>query len=342
MELHTPPFRLKEIKVEVTQRCQLRCLHCSSQGTLERPVEVSHEAVMRILREAAEMGVEEIALSGGEPLLWPTLGEAVQACSARGIKTVVYTSGNVEEPETAMRMLSRVGAGRVVLSLFAADDDLHDRITQVSGSFRGTIRAIAAATKEGLPCEVHFVPLAINYLQLPAIIELVLANGIRQISVLRFVPHGRGAENKRMALTREQNLCLQGMIRTERGHVGIRAGSPYNFLLVNESPRCCASIDRLTISPDLRIYPCDAFKQIRAELIAHTDSFSRLDRWSLAECWEKSPYLAAIRLYLTTPFAEPCSRCELLERCLSGCLAQKVIANGTLAKSPDSMCLQGH
>jgi MoaA/NifB/PqqE/SkfB family radical SAM enzyme len=101
MELHTPPFRLKEIKVEVTQRCQLRCLHCSSQGTLERPVEVSHEAVMRILREAAEMGVEEVALSGGEPLLWPTLGEAVQGCSARGIKTVVYTSGNVEEPETA-------------------------------------------------------------------------------------------------------------------------------------------------------------------------------------------------------------------------------------------------
>ena len=103
--------------------------------------------------------------------------------------------------------------------------------------------------------------------------------------------------------------------------------------------RCCSGIDRLIIEPDLRIFPCDAFKQIKAEELVGTLELSSLNGNSLSECWEHSPFLEAVREYLTTDFAEPCVSCQSLEQCLSGCLAQKVIANGNLKKSPDPLCL---
>jgi radical SAM protein with 4Fe4S-binding SPASM domain len=95
----------------------------------------------------------------------------------------------------------------------------------------------------------------------------------------------------------------------------------------------------LTISPDLRISPCDAFKQITPEMLGTSSEFYSLAKSSLVDCWEKSSYMQKIREYLTTPFAEKCSGCNTLENCLSGCMAQKFYAYGELGKRPDPMCL---
>jgi radical SAM protein with 4Fe4S-binding SPASM domain len=110
--------------------------------------------------------------------------------------------------------------------------------------------------------------------------------------------------------------------------------------MVDENPKCCAAIDRLIVGPDMRLYPCDAFKQVKAEQIVGTIDFSCARTTSLGECWEKSPFFEAVREYLTTPFASECASCHELERCLSGCLAQKVIAAGDMEKRPDPGCLK--
>lgn len=108
--------------------------------------------------------------------------------------------------------------------------------------------------------------------------------------------------------------------------------------MLKENPECCAGIDRMTISPDLKISPCDAFKQISPELIGVPNTFSNIANHTLAECWNKSPYFQKIREYLTSPFADKCSSCGVLKNCLSGCVAQKFYSNGTLSKCPDPMC----
>jgi len=79
----------------------------------------------------------------------------------------------------------------------------------------------------------------------------------------------------------------------------------YTYLGVIDGP--CrisgyAAIDRLIIGPDPRLYPCDAFKQIGAEELVKTEEWSCLAGRSLPDCWRKSPYLEAVRTYLTTDF----------------------------------------
>ena len=331
---------LSEIKVEVTHRCPLACIHCSSDAHPSSTVEMSRMDCLRIIAEASELGATTIVFTGGEPLLWSPIQEMVRAASTRGMQVGIYTSGNSPDAGRSLGDLAQAGLSSCAFSVFAAKEEDHEAITRLRGSFTATERAVEAAKQQGLAVELHFVPMAHNYLELDALALLARKWGATRISVLRFVPQGRGALLGDRVLSRLQNIKLRNSIRALRQQgYDIRTGSPFNFLLVNDTPRCMAGKDRLIVGPDLRIYPCDAFKQIRAEDLVGSLELSCLDAHTLEECWRSSPFLQAVRRHLSDPQPEPCQACGAVDRCLSGCLAQKVIASGALVKSPDPSCL---
>ena len=342
MKWHTRPFILREFKIEVTYRCQLNCIHCSSDGSPSSTLEISRDACLRVLDEAAGIGAKEVAFSGGEPLLWNHLRQAVAKAAEHKMKVTVYTSGNVTDFSEKAASLHRLGASRFIFSLFGASATRHERVTRKAGSFEWTKATMRDAVGVGLAVELHFVPMSDNYRELGGIAQLGRQLGATRVSVLRLVPQGRAALVRGRTLNRVQNLELRREIQALRKECGdgfVRTGSPYNFLMLNDKPGCFAAIDRLIVGPDLRVYPCDAFKRIGALELVKTEELSSLAGCTLSECWEKSPYLEAVRTYLTTDFEPPCDSCRLLERCVSGCLAQKALAHNTLGKRPDPDCL---
>jgi len=340
MSPHRPPFKLAELKIEVTDKCSLACVHCSSDAGSECLREIATDDCTRIISEAAGLNAEDVVFSGGEPFLWDGLELAVEAATGAGMSAVVYTTGNAPRFAERLGELAKSGLKRAVFSLFGATQKKHEMTTRRRGSFDVTIHAIQEARKCGLTTEVHFVPFRSSFRDLPSIAALARELGVTRVSVLRLVPQGRAALLREFELDRLQNLEMKHIIEgLRRQNFDIRTGSPYNFLMLNEQPACRAAIDRAIIGPDLRVIPCDAFKQIRSEEIAGTSELSSLSSASLSECWTSSPYLATVRRCLTTPFAEPCSGCSARARCLSGCLAQKFIAYGDVRKRPDPMCL---
>jgi len=334
------PFKLAELKIEVTDRCSLACVHCSSDSNPEARREINVSKCCEIVAEAAALGASDIIYSGGEPLLWVGLEQAVKTTSDVGLSCSIYTTGNVPEFSGRLASLARLGLSRVVFSLFAATAERHELTTRKRGSFDITIRAIQDARRYGLSTEIHFVPFSSTFRDLPGIAARAKELGVSRVSVLRLVAQGRAALLRGLELTRLQNLELKYIIERLRADgFDLRTGSPYNFLMLNKQPACRAGIDRAIVGPDLSLFPCDAFKQIRAEELTCAPGETTLKTTSLAECWANSPYLAAVRRCLTTPFAEPCASCSARTKCLSGCLAQKFIAHGDLQKRPDPMCL---
>ncbi len=341
MKFHKPPFKLKELKIELTHKCNLNCLHCSSDASSSNFLEIGVKDCFRILKEAISMGVEQVAFSGGEPFLWDGLDEAINIAKIGGLDVSIYTSGNVDEISSKLLKINKIGVKKCVFSIFGKSASLHERITRVSGSFDITIDAIKIAEEIGLTTELHFVPFSNNYHELEDIAILGKNLGISCISVLRFVPQGRGHLLKKRVLSKLQNLELKRIIeRLRKKGFEIRTGSPYNFLMLNDQPKCSSGIDRLILGPDLRIYPCDAFKQIKAEEVVGTLAGSSVNGSSLLNCWKNSPFLQAVRNYLTTPFFKTCASCKALEKCLSGCLAQKVLITYDFRKQPDPDCLR--
>lgn len=332
--------QLRELKLEVTYRCPLACIHCSSDGRPDQTLQIDPSRSRSILEDAAEMGVREVAFSGGEPLVWPNIVESVACASELGMEVTVYTTGNAPGHEELFAQLAERGLSRAVFSLYSADPVAHERITRRRGSHATTCEAIRGASSKGVRAELHFVALARTYRSLPDVVDLASDLGATRVSVLRFVPQGRGALLESDVLTRLQALELKQSIQALRDAGGdLRTGSPWNYLGVNPDPVCPAAQDRIVVGPDLRIYPCDAFKQAQAEELVGSVAKSSLDAASLGECWQESPFLNAVREVLSQLPVEPCLSCDTHALCQSGCLAQRVIAVGAIECGPDPGCV---
>lgn len=330
------------MKIEVTHDCLLNCVHCSSISMPESGKQMDWRTFSRVLDEANELGVYEIAFSGGEPLLWEHIKDAISATLKHGIHAILYTTGNAPDAENMMRKLYDIGLKKVIFSIFSPESIHHEAVTQKLGSFEQTIRIVKSCSAMGIETEFHFVPLTWNYRKLAEIAMLANQIGVERISVLRLVPQGRGKDIPDGQLNYSQNIELRkSIIALRQGGHDIRLGSPYNFLMLRKDPQCRSGIDRLTIGPDFRIFPCDAFKHISPEVINVSSDYSNLRNNSLKDCWEKSPYLKKVRQYLLTEIASECKSCHSLEKCNSGCMAQKFYTYGEFIKGPDPMCLNG-
>lgn len=334
-------YSLSEIKIEVTYKCPLACIHCSSDAYSDNPMEISYEKCKEIIEQAKELGVNEIAFSGGEPLIYKYIDDIISLTHNYGIKTCIYTSGNISNIEKRFERLKNAGLDKAVFSLYSYISENHERITRIYGSFEKTICSIKECIKDGINTEVHFVAVSQTYRELNQVAVLCKEIGVNKISVLRFVPQGRGSLYSQGILNKDQNLELIKIIRTLKfDGFDIRTGSPFNVLLLNKKPECYAAINRMIITPDLRVYPCDAFKNILAEDIVGTLNFSILNNNTLKDCWNNSSYLNKIRAELVQPVEEPCNNCNSYDLCKSGCLAQKFIHYNKLNNVQDPACLK--
>jgi radical SAM protein with 4Fe4S-binding SPASM domain len=348
---HPKEGDLEEIKIELTKNCPLSCIHCSSNASSGNTVQLTREAVLSLVSQAAELHVKSIVFSGGEPLLWPWIADAVKACNVHGLHSSIYSTGVNLTDDGAKEIiaLTKHGLSKVILSLYSPFKNQHEGITRKLGSFDITVSVMQELGKHCIEREIHFVPLKPNYKHLVKLVELAEDSGIPKVSILRFVPQGRGVILKKshVMLMQKETVELRKLILDCKEHydVNIRLGSPYNILIMNEEVDCIAARKTLCIGPNGNIYPCDAFKNTEPGEIGLNDPYHNILKHSLNECWKQSEYLNIIRRYLTTPFEEPCSHCLYLEQCKSGCLAQKVIEqesieHGNIVKRADPLCLR--
>ena len=333
-------LKLKEVKIEITHNCALKCIHCSSVADDKIFQQVNWDDCKRILDQSWEMGVTEIAFSGGEPLLWVNLPKAIEYAKYLGFHVTVYSTGYIKDIDTVLFRLGKSSLDRIIFSLYAGSESIHEKITGVKGSFDHTLKAIKIAAHCIKNVELHFVPMKMNFMELPKVVKLADDLGISKISVLRLVPQGRGSSDD-LALTKEDTITLRGLVTTLRAcGANIRLGSPYSIMCFSDSPHCAAAINKMTISPSLSIAPCDAFKQITSGLMHLEDEFENLNVCSLKDAWEQSKYFNAVREYISSPPGQECGSCNAFDRCHSGCVAQKVHLLGELAKIPDPLCLK--
>jgi radical SAM protein with 4Fe4S-binding SPASM domain len=305
---------------------------------------IQRDDCLRIITEAADMGVCDLTFSGGEPFLWSYLYEAVQKVIKCKMNASIYTTGNSPDFKKHILEFKKLGIKSLVFSIFGANSRTHEQITRKSGSFCKTLDAIKYVISKQIKTQLHFVPTSKNYKEINAIVKLAKELKVTMISILRLVPQGRASLLPNDVLSKLQNIEFQQQIYELREIMqcdtfNIRTGSPYNFLLLNEDVKCLAALNQIIIDPDLHIFPCDAFKGILAKEIVNTDQYSNLSKCSLKQCWEKSPYLHAIRNTVCAEYSERCQKCNVVSKCKSGCLAQKVIFDKQLFSRHDPDCI---
>src|ERR1041384_6502675 len=97
---------------ELTYRCPLHCPYCSNPVMAANDLELNASEWRRVFGEAAELGVLQVGLSGGEPLVRSDLTEIVHAARETNLYTNLITSG-VGLDESRARRLREAGLDSV-------------------------------------------------------------------------------------------------------------------------------------------------------------------------------------------------------------------------------------
>ena len=176
------------LRVSVTDRCNLRCVYCMPEQVEFMPRErlLSFEEIARFVAIVAPLGVDKIRLTGGEPLLRKDLDVLVRMLVAiEGVADVgMTTNGMLLEPMAAR--LRQAGLTRINISLDTLDHERFERLARRRG-LDDAIAGVLAAKREG------FDPIKLNAVVIRGFNEedvAPLARFARELGVeMRFIEY---------------------------------------------------------------------------------------------------------------------------------------------------------
>ncbi|UQA57320.1 radical SAM protein [Polyangium aurulentum] len=125
---------------DMTYACQLRCTHCYSESGRRASRRLPREDMLRIADTILAMGIKNVQLSGGEPLLVEELPEIAARLAAGGVRVALYTNGLLLNDDNA-RAFGEL-FDRIHVSLDGATAAVHDRIRGRAGAFEGALRGL--------------------------------------------------------------------------------------------------------------------------------------------------------------------------------------------------------
>ncbi len=155
---HGRPIR--DLRVSITDRCNLRCVYCvPEEGSHYRPPAelLQDDELVLLIEVAAELGVEKIRLTGGEPLVRTGVAELVRRISSvPGIDDLAMTTNGILL-ESMAEPLAAAGLKRINVSMDTLDPEKFRRITR-GGEVGRVLAGIRRAEQAGLaPIKINSV-----------------------------------------------------------------------------------------------------------------------------------------------------------------------------------------
>ncbi|WP_067074048.1 GTP 3',8-cyclase MoaA [Methanoculleus horonobensis] len=142
------------LRISLTQRCNLRCIYCHAEGEVSPEEQMSAEDIAELMQVGAQFGIRSIKFTGGEPLLRRDLVDIIRSVPP-GVESSLTTNGTLLAEMAAD--LKEAGLARVNVSL---DTLRPDRYREITGKDRlaDVLKGIDAAIEAGLtPVKLNMV-----------------------------------------------------------------------------------------------------------------------------------------------------------------------------------------
>src|SRR6266516_2782816 len=182
---------------ELTHRCPLGCPYCSNPLALDaREDELDTATWARVFHEAAELGVLQVHLSGGEPGARRDLVDITAGAHAAGLYTNLITSA-VGITDKTLGALTEAGLDHVQISIQDSDAASADHIAGYDGAFARKSALAAAVVRHKLPLTVNAVVHRANIESIGDIVDLALALGASRVEIAHVQYYGWALEEPR-------------------------------------------------------------------------------------------------------------------------------------------------
>jgi cyclic pyranopterin phosphate synthase len=277
------PFNrpINYLRVSVTDRCNLRCIYClpfEGIDLLHRNDVLTYEEITTVAKLAAELGINKIRLTGGEPLVRARLNQLVAMLARiKGIDDISLTTNGILLNDYAAE-LKLAGLKRVNISLDSLNRSNFQRITR-HDKLNDVLQGIEAAKGCGLsPVKVNMVVMrGINDNEVADFARLTITQGwhVRFIELMPFTadnpPDGHSIEGKGSlhpgflsAKDIKERLTVLGKLEPSQPITGNGPARYFRFknargtvgFITPISRHFCFSCNRLRLTAEGKLRPC--------------------------------------------------------------------------------------
>ena len=318
---------------ELTHRCPLHCPYCSNPIELVRAErELATEDWLRVLDQARALGVLQLGLSGGEPLVRRDLEQIAAHARGLGFYSTLVTSG-LGLTRARAEALRRTGLEHVQISIQDVETADAERIAGAA-SVRQKLAAAAVVRELGFAFSLNVVLHRANIDHAEALIDLAAGLGADRLELANTQYYGWGLLNRAALMpTRQQVAAAEGVVRAARERYRGRLRITYvlpDYHGIYPKP-CYGGWGRsyIVVTPDGAALPCHG-----ATGIAGMEFDSVRDR-TLEWIWRESPAFNAYRG--EEWMRPPCRDCARRSTDFGGCRCQAYALTGDAAAT-DPVC----
>ena len=322
------------VMLELTYNCNEKCIHCFNPGasrneeekdTRTNRVEIGISDYEKLLDELQALGVVKIILTGGDPFVKRDIWQLIKLIYDRDFALDIYTNGLALRGK--IETLANSYPRSIGLSIYSANDDVHDGITRVKGSLAKTTSIAAELADWGVPLYFKCPIMNNNAKSYFSIVELAKVYGaIPQIDVsLTDAVDGDNSITESLQVDGE---LLEIILRDPNIPLYVGKEAP-NFGKLERNPNnafCGAGTSLMNITPEGDITPCNSFPT----------QFGNLKDISFKDVWQNSKPLIDWQGILIKDYEE----CGTHERCnyCNRCPGQSFIEHGTPLKASSANC----
>lgn len=258
----------RDLRISLTDRCSLRCTYCMpEQGLpwLAKPTLLTTAELVHLARIAVDLGIEEVRLTGGEPLLRRDLVDVVAGIAALGVEVSMTT--NALGLDKMADALVAAGLTRVNISLDTLDRETFRELAR-RDRLDDTLAGIAAAAAAGLaPLKLNTVLMRdINDHEAPDLLAFALEHGY-QLRFIEQMPLDAGHTWRRENMVTGEEVLARLRERFELTPLPGRGSAPAEKFLVDGGPATvgviasvtqpfCGACDRVRLTADGQVRNC--------------------------------------------------------------------------------------
>ncbi len=332
-----PPGRPSTLIAELSYQCPLHCPYCSNPldiGADGYRSELETEHWLRTFTQARALGVLQLALTGGEPMLRRDLVALCAGAREAGLYSSLITAGTLFTRERA-QALKAAGLDHVQISIQSPNPQDNDRIAG-NRSFEKKIAAARLTRELDFPLTINCVLHRQNLDRIDEVLELALELGAQRLELANTQYYGWAVANQEALLpTWEQLRRGEQAVQRFRERVGPKVDVLWVLPdLYEDLPKPCMGgwgQAAMVVAPNGDVLPCQAASTIPGLEVANVRE--RPLEW----IWSQSD--AFTRFRGTGWMPEPCRSCPLGHQELDwgGCRCQALRLTGDAAAT-DPVC----
>ena len=150
-----------EIGIELTNRCNLSCLHCLREKSTPRD-DFPIGLLAKLLKDAKRYGIKHIAFTGGEPTIHPHFEKIIKMVSDSGFTYHLVTNGwNFKEVFPILEKYDLKILKGLSFSLDSPKESTHDKI-RGQGSYRKVLQGVSICYHKKIPFNLQMTVCSLN------------------------------------------------------------------------------------------------------------------------------------------------------------------------------------